>query len=171
MGKVYILGQISLALALALAHTYLILIFLRFTYSNFLLSKKKMAAWVSVPLKCRGQGLQARHVVQCARECSFASLLPKIDSKYEVPMFISTRTKALRTLIILMTILMRFIFFFFPCLPCLIFWQGSEKHKIKLVWPNYDSGGRSTKIHKILGQRVGKEVQKFGPNRDTMMAG
>ena len=43
-----------------------------------------MAAWVSVSLKCRGQVLQARHVVQCARECSFASLLPKIDSKYEV---------------------------------------------------------------------------------------
>ena len=64
--------------------------FLRFTYSYFLLSKKKkkMAAWVSVTLKCRGQVLQARHVVQCARECSFASLLPKIDSKYEVPMFI-----------------------------------------------------------------------------------
>ena len=39
--------------------------------------------------------------MQCARECSFASLLPKIDSKYEVPMFILARTKALRTLIIL----------------------------------------------------------------------
>ena len=39
---------------------------------------KKMASWVSVTLKCRGQVLQARHVVQCARECSYASLLPKI---------------------------------------------------------------------------------------------
>ena len=57
----------------------------------------KMAAWVSVPLKCRGQVLQVRHVVQC----SFASLLPKIDSKYAVPIFISARTKALRTLIFL----------------------------------------------------------------------
>ena len=26
--------------------------------------------------------------MQCARECSFFSLLPKIDSKYEVPMLI-----------------------------------------------------------------------------------
>ena len=104
--------------------------FLRFTYSNFSLSKKKkkkMAAWVSVTLKCRGQVLQVRHVVQCARECSFSSLLPKIDSKYEVPMFISARTKALRTLIILNEIhdyfneIHSFFFFFFPCLPCLIF--------------------------------------------------
>ena len=39
--------------------------------------------------------------MQCARKCSFASLVPKIDSKYEVPMFTSARTKALRTLIIL----------------------------------------------------------------------
>ena len=73
-----------------------------------------MAAWVSVTLKCRGQVLQARHVVQCVREFSFASLLPKIDSKYEVPMFISARTK---TLIILNEIhyyLMRFIRFFPP---------------------------------------------------------
>ena len=66
--------------------------FLRFTYRliffTFQKKKKKMAALVSVTLKCRGQVLQARHVVQCARECSFASLLPKIDSKYEVPMFI-----------------------------------------------------------------------------------
>ena len=86
-----------------------------------------MAAWVSVTLKCRGQVLQVRHVVQCARECSFSSLLPKIDSKYEVPMFISARTKALRTLIILNEIhdyfneIHTFFFFFFPCLPCLIF--------------------------------------------------
>ena len=49
---------------------------------------KKIIKNGCLTLKCRGQVLQARHVVQCARECSFASLLPKIDSKYEVPMFI-----------------------------------------------------------------------------------
>ena len=72
-----------------LGHTNLILCFSDLpTHIFYFPKKKKMAAWVSVTLKCRGQVLQARHVVQCARECSFASLLPKIDSKYEVPMFI-----------------------------------------------------------------------------------
>ena len=115
--------------------------FLRFTYSNFLLSKKKKKRLVYVTLKCRGQVLQARHVLQCARECSFASLLPKIDSNYKVPMFISARTKALRTLTILNEIhdyfnnIHSFFFFFSPAYRVQFFWQGSEKHKIKLVWP------------------------------------
>ena len=73
-----------------LGHTNLILCFSDLPTHIFYFpkKKKKMAAWVSVTLKCCGQVLQARHVVQCARECSFASLLPKIDYKYEVPMFI-----------------------------------------------------------------------------------
>ena len=42
-----------------------------------------MASWVSVTVKCGGEVVQARQVVQCARECSFASMLPKIDPQYE----------------------------------------------------------------------------------------
>ena len=75
---------------------------LRFTYSHFFTFQNKillkleqnmivalilMAAWVSVyvTVKCGGEVVQARQVVQCARECSFAPMLPKIDPSKKKP--------------------------------------------------------------------------------------